>query len=99
MAKQAQAIGKESSDRDFRKREQRSIRAFCEIYSQMRKRKTFETTVDIEEFGRIQEASAGIAAHARFDLSGQGRPSGRSCCLRRWAIPLFTCWAPPATPD
>jgi lipid II:glycine glycyltransferase (peptidoglycan interpeptide bridge formation enzyme) len=31
-------------------------RAFCEIYFQMRKRKAFETTVDAEEFGRIQEA-------------------------------------------
>jgi lipid II:glycine glycyltransferase (peptidoglycan interpeptide bridge formation enzyme) len=29
-------------------------RAFCLIYNQMRKRKTFETTVDVEEFGRIQ---------------------------------------------
>jgi lipid II:glycine glycyltransferase (peptidoglycan interpeptide bridge formation enzyme) len=31
-------------------------RAFCEIYSQMRNRKTFETTVDVDEFERIQEA-------------------------------------------
>jgi lipid II:glycine glycyltransferase (peptidoglycan interpeptide bridge formation enzyme) len=31
-------------------------RAFCDIYSQMRNRKTFETTVDADEFGRIQEA-------------------------------------------
>jgi lipid II:glycine glycyltransferase (peptidoglycan interpeptide bridge formation enzyme) len=30
-------------------------RAFCEIYRQMRQRKTFETTVDEEEFLRIQE--------------------------------------------
>jgi lipid II:glycine glycyltransferase (peptidoglycan interpeptide bridge formation enzyme) len=30
-------------------------RDFCQIYVQMRKRKTFETTVDVEEFGRIQE--------------------------------------------
>ena len=29
-------------------------RVFCQIYNQMRKRKTFETTVDVEEFGRIQ---------------------------------------------
>lgn len=29
-------------------------RIFCEMYKQMRNRKTFETTVDIEEFGRIQ---------------------------------------------
>jgi lipid II:glycine glycyltransferase (peptidoglycan interpeptide bridge formation enzyme) len=33
-------------------------RTFCGIYDQMRKRKTFETTVDIEEFGRIQETLA-----------------------------------------
>ncbi|MGB7729606.1 MAG: peptidoglycan bridge formation glycyltransferase FemA/FemB family protein [Candidatus Acidiferrum sp.] len=28
---------------------------FCQLYYQMRKRKTFETTVDVEEFRRIQE--------------------------------------------
>jgi len=28
---------------------------FCRMYSQMRERKAFESTVDIEEFGRIQE--------------------------------------------
>ncbi len=28
---------------------------FAAMYDQMRKRKTFETTVDVEEFGRIQE--------------------------------------------
>jgi hypothetical protein len=33
-------------------------RTFCQIYSQMRKRKTFETTVDADEFGRIQETLA-----------------------------------------
>jgi lipid II:glycine glycyltransferase (peptidoglycan interpeptide bridge formation enzyme) len=30
--------------------------AFCEIYSQMRNRKVFETSVDVDEFGRIQRA-------------------------------------------
>ena len=30
--------------------------AFCGIYAQMRERKSFETTVDVEEFGRIQKA-------------------------------------------
>jgi hypothetical protein len=30
-------------------------RTFCQIYNQMRSRKTFETTVDVEEFGRIQQ--------------------------------------------
>ena len=30
-------------------------RTFCQIYEQMRKRKTFETTVDVDEFGRIQQ--------------------------------------------
>jgi hypothetical protein len=30
-------------------------RTFCAMYDQMWKRKTFETTVDVEEFGRIQE--------------------------------------------
>jgi lipid II:glycine glycyltransferase (peptidoglycan interpeptide bridge formation enzyme) len=32
--------------------------AFCGIYNQMRKRKKFETTVDADEFGRIQESLA-----------------------------------------
>jgi lipid II:glycine glycyltransferase (peptidoglycan interpeptide bridge formation enzyme) len=30
-------------------------RTFCLIYNQMRRRKTFETEVDVEEFGRIQQ--------------------------------------------
>ena len=30
--------------------------AFCEIYSQMRKRKTFESTVSVDEMSRIQDA-------------------------------------------
>lgn len=30
-------------------------RTFCLIYDQMRKRKAFETTVDVEEFARIQQ--------------------------------------------
>jgi lipid II:glycine glycyltransferase (peptidoglycan interpeptide bridge formation enzyme) len=30
-------------------------RTFCQMYEQMWKRKTFETTVDVKEFGRIQE--------------------------------------------
>jgi lipid II:glycine glycyltransferase (peptidoglycan interpeptide bridge formation enzyme) len=31
------------------------FRTFCQIYNQMRKRKSFETTVDIDEFRRMQE--------------------------------------------
>ena len=31
------------------------FRAFCSIYDEMRKRKSFDTTVDVEEFARIQE--------------------------------------------
>lgn len=30
-------------------------RTFCGVYSEMRERKTFETSVDVEEFGRIQQ--------------------------------------------
>src|SRR5580698_3373026 len=30
-------------------------RTFCEMYRQMRNRKTFDTTVDVEEFDRIQQ--------------------------------------------
>lgn len=33
-------------------------RTFCQVYSQMRKRKTFETTVATDEFGHIQETLA-----------------------------------------
>jgi len=33
-------------------------RTFCQIYRNMRDRKAFETTVDVEEFGRIQEELA-----------------------------------------
>lgn len=33
-------------------------RTFSQVYFQMRKRKTFETTVDVDEFGRIQETLA-----------------------------------------
>jgi lipid II:glycine glycyltransferase (peptidoglycan interpeptide bridge formation enzyme) len=35
--------------------DQEGYQAFSQIYHEMRKRKTFETTVDVEEFGRIQE--------------------------------------------
>jgi lipid II:glycine glycyltransferase (peptidoglycan interpeptide bridge formation enzyme) len=35
--------------------ETEEYRTFCRMYDQMRKRKTFETTVDVEEFGRLQE--------------------------------------------
>ena len=31
------------------------FRTFCTMYNQMRKRKAFETTVDIEEFGRLHK--------------------------------------------
>lgn len=30
-------------------------RTFCQMYHQMRERKTFETTVDVDEFGKIQD--------------------------------------------
>jgi len=30
-------------------------RTFCQMYNQMRERKSFDTTVDVEEFGRLQE--------------------------------------------
>jgi lipid II:glycine glycyltransferase (peptidoglycan interpeptide bridge formation enzyme) len=34
------------------------FRAFCDIYNQMRKRKTFDTTVDVDEFRLVQETLA-----------------------------------------
>ena len=36
-------------------RDSENYRTFCRMYRQMRNRKTFETTVDIDEFGRIQK--------------------------------------------
>lgn len=39
--------------------------AFCKIYAQMRKRKSFETTVDVAEFGKIQE---GLPEHHRMHV-------------------------------
>ncbi len=45
-------------------------RTFCLIYDQMRKRKTFETTVDVEEFGRIQQDLPECSSHADPDLRG-----------------------------
>jgi lipid II:glycine glycyltransferase (peptidoglycan interpeptide bridge formation enzyme) len=40
-------------------------RTFCQIYNQMRRRKSFESTVDVEEFGRIQED---LAEHHRMQI-------------------------------
>jgi lipid II:glycine glycyltransferase (peptidoglycan interpeptide bridge formation enzyme) len=34
-------------------------RVFCQMYERMRERKSFETTVDVEEFGRMQEILTG----------------------------------------
>jgi len=42
------------------------FRTFCEIYAQMRNRKSFETTVDAEEFARIQAA---LPESQRMDVS------------------------------
>ncbi|MGA8235075.1 MAG: peptidoglycan bridge formation glycyltransferase FemA/FemB family protein, partial [Candidatus Sulfotelmatobacter sp.] len=33
-----------------------AYRMFCRMYNEMRKRKAFETSVNVEEFGRIQES-------------------------------------------
>ena len=41
------------------------FQTFCQIYNQMRKRKTFDTTVDVEEFGRIQDD---LAEHNRMRI-------------------------------
>jgi len=47
---------------------------FCEIYSQMRNRKTFETTVDTEEFERIQENLTGKHRMRVLICEQDGRP-------------------------
>ena len=46
------------------------FRAFCEIYAQMRKRKTFESTVIVEELSAFRNDLPESAANACFDLSG-----------------------------
>jgi len=48
--------------------------SFCQIYQQMRRRKGFETTVDVEEFGRIQR---GLTESHRMRIlicKDQGKP-------------------------
>ncbi len=51
-----------------------AYRAFCEMYSQMRQRKTFETTVDIQEFERIQEQLPESQRMRIFICKDQGVP-------------------------
>jgi lipid II:glycine glycyltransferase (peptidoglycan interpeptide bridge formation enzyme) len=47
---------------------------FCQLYCQMRKRKTFETTVDIEEFRQVQESLAGSHRMQILICEDQGIP-------------------------
>jgi lipid II:glycine glycyltransferase (peptidoglycan interpeptide bridge formation enzyme) len=49
-------------------------RSFCQIYSQMQKRKRFETTVDVEEFGKIQKDLAESHSMRILICKDQGRP-------------------------
>jgi lipid II:glycine glycyltransferase (peptidoglycan interpeptide bridge formation enzyme) len=49
-------------------------RTFCQIYSQMQKRKAFESTVDVEEFGRIQEYLADSHPMRILICKDQGKP-------------------------
>lgn len=49
-------------------------RSFCLIYDQMRKRKAFETTVDVEEFGRIQKDLAESHRMLILICKDQGKP-------------------------
>ncbi len=46
-------------------------KTFCQMYQQMRKRKAFDTTVDVEEFGRIHESLTG-AHRMRVLICEQG---------------------------
>jgi lipid II:glycine glycyltransferase (peptidoglycan interpeptide bridge formation enzyme) len=47
---------------------------FCDMYHQMRRRKTFETTVDVDEFGRIQEDLPGSQRMRILICEDKGRP-------------------------
>jgi lipid II:glycine glycyltransferase (peptidoglycan interpeptide bridge formation enzyme) len=47
---------------------------FCQLYYQMRKRKTFDTTVDVEEFHRIQEDLAASHRMRILICEDQGIP-------------------------
>jgi hypothetical protein len=49
-------------------------RTFCQIYSQMQKRKAFESTVDVEEFGRIQKYLADSHPMRILICKDQGKP-------------------------
>ncbi len=54
---------------------------FSQIYSNMRQRKEFDTTVDVEEFGRIQEDLP--ERHRMYVLIAKnaGVPVAGACCL------------------
>jgi lipid II:glycine glycyltransferase (peptidoglycan interpeptide bridge formation enzyme) len=49
-------------------------RVFCAIYNRMRERKTFDTTVDVNEFGRIQDELADPFRMRTFICEDQGAP-------------------------
>ena len=61
--------------------EVRNTEHSAEIYSQMRKRKTFETTVDADEFGRIQEALAESQRMRILICEDKGVPVAGLGCL------------------
>ena len=62
----------------------------------MRKRKTFETTVDVEEFGRIQE-DLPETHRMRILICEKTASQWQDLLPRRWAIPRFICSGRPAT--
>jgi len=47
---------------------------FCHLYREMRKRKSFETTVDVDEFGRIQDQLAEPHRMQVFICEDKGTP-------------------------
>ena len=74
----------------------RRIPEFCRMYDQMRKRKAFETTVDVEEFGRIQE-NLPETHRMRILICEQNGVPVAGLLPRRWVIPRSICWVRPAT--
>ena len=51
-----------------------AYQTFCEMYLQMRRRKTFETTVDVNEFGKHPGKVGESTTYAHFDLPRQRNP-------------------------
>ena len=59
-----------------------AYREFLRLYEMMRQRKRFETTVDVDEFGRMQLLLAGSARMQTFIARKDGQAIGALVCSR-----------------